>query len=44
MLVIKSRIGWLDPYGASFVTSRILSTEYNSVGQNIILLDRIVFC
>ena len=31
-------------YGAPFVTSRILLTEYNSVGQNIILSNRIQFC
>ena len=31
-------------YGAPFVTSQILLTEYNSVGQNTILLDRIQFC
>ena len=31
-------------YGAPFVTSRILLTEYNSVGQNTILSNRIQFC
>ena len=31
-------------YGAPFVTSRILLREYNSVGQNTILSDRIQFC
>ena len=33
-----------DFYGAPFVTSRILLTEYNSVGQNTILSNRMQFC
>ena len=33
-----------QPYGAPFVTSRILSTEYNSVGQNTTMSDRIQLC
>ena len=35
------RMDYPRMYGAPFVTSRILSTEYNSVGQNCILLTEL---
>ena len=35
------RMGYPRMYGAPFVTSRILATEYNSVGQNGILLTEL---
>ena len=42
--VLTSSCSNYHGYGAPFVTSRILSTEYNSVRQNTISSDRIQFC
>ena len=43
-IIIKGHYKKAVLYGAPFVTSRILLTEYNSVGQNTILSNRIQFC